>query len=73
VLDVYVTKIRRNYRNNLRVYLFMHTKVCTVIDLPHNVQLVCRGVQYLRNTGVSVLPLGAAEFCTLWDLRYTAQ
>jgi len=31
------------------------------------------GVQYLRNTEVSVLPLGAAVFCTLWDLRYTAQ
>jgi hypothetical protein len=60
---------QRKCRNILRIYLLMHTQVCTVIDMPHNVQLV----QYLRKTGVGVLPLGAAVFCTLLGLRYTAQ
>jgi len=70
VTTVYVMKIRRKYRNNLRVYIFLHTKVWLAA---HCSAGLSQGVQYLRNTGVSVLPLGAAAICTLWDLRYTAQ
>ena len=31
------------YFTRLFIYFFMHTKVCTVMDLPRSVQLVCRG------------------------------
>ena len=52
----------------------MHTQVCTVIDVPHNVQLVCRGgAVFAKNRGWRSAPrscrilynLGYALYCAV--------